>query len=51
MELIEFSDHSIKQLTYAIDHKDHFRYFDRIDRSDKFIVCRIVVNPECQMDE
>ena len=50
-ELIEFTDSSAKQLAYAIDFKPPFRYFERLDRSDKYIVCRVSVNDECFTDE
>ena len=52
LELIEFNDDSVSQLAHAIDEKPAFRrYYERLDRSDKFIVCRISVNHDCAMNE
>ena len=52
LELIEFHDESVAQLANAIDEKPAFRrYYERLDRSDKYIVCRISVNHDCAMND
>ena len=50
-ELIPFNDAFVKQLADEVDYKRPFRFFERIDRSDKHIICRVNVDDDFYTDE
>ena len=51
LEAYEFDDESVKELAIAIISKPQFKMYERIDRSDKYIVCRVNVNNDFQTDQ
>jgi len=50
LDLQEFTDIQVKQLANYLEMKLEFEKFERIDRSDKYIVCRISANYDCALD-
>ena len=41
LEVVQFEDWMVERLANKIIEKDPFYYFERLDRSDKYIICRI----------